>query len=83
MTEKKMAQKITATRVVGNGNWEDYMWPHQIDKTVDTVEPVDDRKKSQPVTMITINKNSVDRGATQLINAFGNTSITGVQVNYK
>ena len=77
-----MAQKITATRVVGNGNWEDYMWPHQIDKPVE-VEPVDDRKKKQPATIITINKNNVDRGATQLINAFGNTSITGVNVYYK
>ena len=35
MTEKKMAQKITATRIVGNGNWEDYMWPHQIDKNAE------------------------------------------------
>ena len=37
MNEKKMAQKITATRVQSpkNGNWEDYMWPHQIDKNAD------------------------------------------------
>ena len=37
MNEKKMAQKITATRVQSpkNGNWEDYMWPHQIDKNAE------------------------------------------------
>ena len=47
MTEKKMAQKITAIRVVGNGNWEDYMWPHQIDKNAETA---DEQQTRQPVT---------------------------------
>ena len=27
-----MDQRCKADRVLGNGNWEDYMWPHQIDK---------------------------------------------------
>ena len=31
-----MSQKCTATRVVGNGNWENYMWPHNIDKNAET-----------------------------------------------
>ena len=33
MKNKGMEQRCTAIRVLGNGNWEDYMWPHQIDKT--------------------------------------------------
>ena len=28
-----MDQRCKADRVLGNGNWEDYMWPHQIEKT--------------------------------------------------
>merc|ERR550532_3475165 len=32
MKEKRMDQRCKADRVLGNGNWEDYMWPHQIDK---------------------------------------------------
>ena len=80
MSEKKMSQKIIATRVVGNGNWKNYMWPHQIDKTV---EPVDKKKTKQPA-VTTQNINTVEKGATQFINAFGNTSITGgVNVHYK
>ena len=33
MKRKEMDQRCTTTKVLGNGNWEDYMWPHQIDKT--------------------------------------------------
>ena len=33
MKEKGMNQRCMAHRVVVDGNWEDYMWPHQIDKT--------------------------------------------------
>ena len=32
MKRKAMDQRCTTTKVLGNGNWEDYMWPHQIDK---------------------------------------------------
>ena len=28
-----MDQRCKTDKVIGNGNWEDYMWPHQIDKT--------------------------------------------------
>jgi len=48
MSEKKMEQKITATRVVGNGNWEDYMWPHQIDKNAEPL--ADNASKAGTVT---------------------------------
>ena len=33
MKEEGMNQRCTTTRVMVDGNWEDYMWPHQIDKT--------------------------------------------------
>ncbi len=33
MKEKRMDQRCKADKVLGNGNWEDYMWPHWIDKT--------------------------------------------------
>ena len=74
-----MAQKIIATRVVGNGNWEDYMWPHQIDKNA---EPVDEQKTRQPVSQQTINTNKVEQGATQFFNAFGSNITGGVNVHY-
>ena len=32
MAEKKMTQRCKTDKVLGNGNWENYMWPHQIDK---------------------------------------------------
>ena len=32
MKEKRIEQSCMATRVLWNGNWENYMWPHQIDK---------------------------------------------------
>ena len=79
MTEKKMAQKITAIRVAGTGNWENYMWPHQIDKNAETA---DEQKTRQPVTQQTINKNTVEKGATQFFNAFGSNITGGVNVHY-
>ena len=80
MKEKGVDQRCTTIKVLGNGNWEEYMWPHQIDKTV---EPVDKKKTKQPA-VTTQNINTVEKGATQFINAFGNTSITGgVNVHYK
>ena len=33
MKEMKMNQRCTAHRIVVEGNWDEYMWPHQIDKT--------------------------------------------------
>ena len=33
MKEKRMDQRCKADRVVVDGNW-DYMWPHQIEKTL-------------------------------------------------
>ena len=33
MKKKGMNQRCKADRVVVEGNWEDYMWPHQVDKT--------------------------------------------------
>ena len=32
MAEKKMTQRCKTDKVLGNENWENYMWPHQIDK---------------------------------------------------
>ena len=71
MIEKKMDQRTKADRVVGNGNWEKYMWPHQIDKTA---EPVKEKKSKRPATHQIINKtNNVGQGAFQLFNAFDST----------
>ena len=33
MRKNKMTQRCEEKRVPGNGNWENYMWPHQLDKT--------------------------------------------------
>ena len=33
MEKKRMEQRCMAIKVVGNGLWKDYMWPHQLDKT--------------------------------------------------
>ena len=33
MNKKGLDQRCTAMKILGNRNWEDYMWPHQIDKT--------------------------------------------------
>ena len=33
MNKKGMDQRCTTTRVLGNRNWEDFMWPHQIDSS--------------------------------------------------
>ena len=33
MKEKGVDQRCTTIKVLGNGNWEECMWPHQIDKT--------------------------------------------------
>ena len=33
MNKKGLDQRCTAAKVLGNRNCEDYMWPHQIDKT--------------------------------------------------
>ena len=78
MIEKKMDQRTKADRVVGNGNWEKYMWPHQIDKTA---EPLDQKKTKRPVThQITNNINTVGQGSTQFFNAVG-SSMSGVTFN--
>ena len=79
MSEKKMAQKATAARVVGNGNWEKYMWPHQIDKTA---KPANEKKTKRSATHQTINAsiNTVGQGSTQFFNAVG-SSMSGVTFN--
>ena len=33
MKAEGMKQMCIANKVVGNGLWKDYMWPHQLDKT--------------------------------------------------
>ena len=33
MKEKGMKQRCKVDKVIVDGNWEDYMWPHPIDKT--------------------------------------------------
>ena len=30
-----MKQRCLAIKEVGNGNWKDYMWPHQLDKATE------------------------------------------------
>ena len=40
MTEKKMDQSCKVDRVLKNKNWEEYMWPHQIDKTAEPVAEI-------------------------------------------
>ena len=35
MTKVGMDQKCVSIKEEGNGNWKEYMWPHQIDKTAD------------------------------------------------
>ena len=32
MNKKGLDQRCTAMKILGNRNWEDYIWPHQIDK---------------------------------------------------
>ena len=39
MKENKMTQRCEDDFVPGNGNWENYMWPHQLDKTDKTAPP--------------------------------------------
>ena len=41
MSEKQMAQRCKADMVEGPA-WEDYMWPHQLDKTEAEVDNDDD-----------------------------------------
>ena len=33
MNKKGMDQRCNAMKILGNRNWEDYMWPHQVVKT--------------------------------------------------
>ena len=34
-----MNQRCKEDRVPGTGNWENYMWPHQLDKTASSPPP--------------------------------------------
>ena len=77
MTEKDMLQSCKADRVLKNKNWDEYMWPHQIEKTD---EP--EQKTKQPQTQhIIINTNVVKAGSTQGFSSFGST-FNGVTNNY-
>lgn len=40
MSEMKMDQSCKVDRVLKNKNWEEFMWPHQIDKTAEPVEEI-------------------------------------------
>ncbi len=78
MTEKDIIQSCKADRVLKNKNWDEYMWPHQIEKTA---EP--EQKTKQPQTQPRIyNTNIVKEGATQYFNSNGST-ITGLIINHK
>ena len=79
MTEVGMDQKCVSIKEEGNGNWKEYMWPHQIDKNAETA---DEQQTRQPVTQQTINQNTVEKGATQFINAVGSNITGGVNVHY-
>ena len=35
MTDKDMIQSCKADRVLKNKNWDEYMWPHQIEKNAE------------------------------------------------
>ena len=35
MNEVGMEQKCVSIKEEGNGNWKEYMWPHQINKTAE------------------------------------------------
>ena len=75
MTEKDMVQSCKADRVLKNKNWDEYMWPHQIEKTA---EP--EQKSKQPQTQpITINANVVKSGI-QYFNSNG-SNISRVNFN--
>ena len=39
MKENEMTQRSKDDFVPGNGNWENYMWPHQLDKTAAAAPP--------------------------------------------
>ena len=39
MKENGMTQRCNEDRVPGTGNWENYMWPHQLDKTAAAPPP--------------------------------------------
>ena len=53
MAEKKMDQSCKVDRVLKNKNWEEYMWPHQIDKTAEPAAEIG--PKSGTVTNINYN----------------------------
>ena len=72
MSEKKMAQRCKADMVEGPA-WEDYMWPHQIDKTsaADAEAP-----KSASGSIYSVNQVSGNLG----MYVVGGT-VTGVTIN--
>ena len=79
MTEKDMLQSCKADRVLKNKNWDEYMWPHQIEKTA---EPELKTKRPQTQHTTYIKSNVVKQGANQFFNTFDST-ITGVTINQK
>lgn len=36
MSKLGMEQKCVSIKEVGNGNWKEYMWPHQVEKSSET-----------------------------------------------
>ena len=77
MSEKQMAQRCKADMVEGPA-WEDYMWPHQIDKTAAEAEA--EAPQAAPATIS--NVNIVKDGGVQMGNFVGGT-VSGVTFNYK
>ena len=53
MAEKDMVQSCKADRVLKNKNWEDYMWPHQIDKNAEPM--AENAQKAGTVTSYNYN----------------------------
>ena len=79
MEEKNVSQKCTATRVVGNGNWENYMWPHNIDKNAKTGAQTQ-QPREHGCQNFSLNVSGNNYG-----NCVGNnlSGVSGVTINYK
>ena len=70
MKEKKITQRCKDDKVSGTGNWENYMWPHQLDKTAPPPPPR--QSSGQSISMMHCNNVGGN-----LIGSFNGASIGG------
>ena len=75
MKESKMTQRCKDDKVPGNGNWENYMWPHQLDKTTAPPTP---QSSGRSASMMYCNNVGGDQ-----IGSFNGASIKDSQITIK